>query len=154
MLMIMIIVMVVSRPIVQILMLLMMVMVVMVLMMVVVSRQIEQVKSFLLRFSMMINDLDMVMIVLIEESLLTTSRAALRVYMVDWTVSFGQCTVHIVHCTLSNVHCTLYIVHCTLSIVQCTKSTFCTRRALALPKIFACSCGRRQKRRQKEPRTR
>ena len=52
----------------------------------------------------MINDLDMMMIVLIEESLLTTSRAALRVYMVDWTVSFGQCTVHIVHCTLYKEH--------------------------------------------------
>ena len=81
-LMIMIIVMV--RPIVHILMLLM---VVMVLMMVVVSRQIEQVKSFLLRFSMMVIDLDMVMIMLIEESLHTTSRPALRVHMVDWTVS-------------------------------------------------------------------
>ena len=56
---------------------------------VMMSRQIEQVKSFLLRFSMMIIDLDMVMIVLIEESLHTTSRAALRdrVNMVDWTVS-------------------------------------------------------------------
>ena len=93
-LMIMIIVMVVSRPIVQILMLLMMVIVLMVLMMVIVSRQIEQIKSYLLRFSMMINDLDMVMIVLIEESLLTTSRAALRVIMVDWTVSFGHCQLY------------------------------------------------------------
>ena len=85
-LMIMIIVMLGSRQIVQILMLLMMVLV---LMMVVVSRQIEQVKSFLLRFSMMVIDLDMVMIVLIEVSLHTTSRAALRdrVNMVDWTVS-------------------------------------------------------------------
>ena len=83
-LMIMIIVMLGSRQIVQILMLLMMVLV---LMMVVVSRQIEQVKSFLLRFSMMVIDLDMVMIVLIEVSLHTTSRPALRVHMVDWTVS-------------------------------------------------------------------
>ena len=75
--MIIIIVMVVSRQIVQILMM------VMVLMMVIVSRQIEQVKSFLLRFSMMIIDLDMVMIVLIEESLHTNSRSALRVNMMD-----------------------------------------------------------------------
>ena len=80
-LMIMIIVMLGSRQIVQILMLLMMVLV---LMMVVVSRQIEQVKSFLLRFSMMVIDLNMVMIV---ESLHTTFRPALRVHMVDWTVS-------------------------------------------------------------------
>ena len=45
----------------------------------------------------MINDLDMVMIVLIEESLLTTSRAALRVIMVDLTVSFVHCTAYKEH---------------------------------------------------------
>ena len=46
---------------------------------------------------MMINDLDMVMIVLIEESLLITSRAALRVIMVDLTVSFVHCTAYKEH---------------------------------------------------------
>ena len=49
----------------------------------------------------MINDLDMVMI---EESLLTTSRAALRVIMVDLTVSFVFYQLYIVHCTLYKEH--------------------------------------------------
>ena len=45
----------------------------------------------------MINDLDMVMIVLIEESLHTTSRAALRVYRVDWALYIVHCTVYKEH---------------------------------------------------------
>ena len=77
----------------------------------------------------MIIDLDMVMIVLIEESLHTTSRTALRVYMVDWTVSSGQCTVHCTVCKEHILHSTNTSIAKNICLLLWTKAKEEAKRA-------------------------